>query len=432
MVITALIFVCIFLIIGVPISFAFGLSGVLGVLISGKGVVPGYVLAQKMIGDLNTFTLLAIPLFMLAGNLMLKADISRRLLEFLRATTSWLRGGMGIACTAACAIFGGMTGSGFASLNSIGQMSVQGFKDQGYEKGFYTAMIAGGASLAPIIPPAPGMIVYALVTGMSAGRLFIGGLGPGVVIAIVMSFVCMIYAKKKNIDYTGHFDLKLFFKTFGGAVFALVMPIIMMGGIMSGFFTATEAGVVACIYGIICGMVIYRTMTFKDLVDACVSTARACGMILTVLMTAGILGYLFARSGSAQSINLFLQSIPGMDNKYVLYTVMMAFFFIVGIPLEVMPIIRILMPLIYPTVLASGIDPLVFGVSAVCFSVIGAISPPVGNYIFMSMKVTDCRYSDCSKYMWVMTAIFAGVILLSGYLFPGIITFIPNLTMGKG
>ena len=428
MISTTLIFILIFFILGVPVSFAVGLAGILGVLLSGNGMVAGYIVAQRMGSDLFGFTLLCIPLFMMAGDIMAKAKISERLIRFATAAFCWLRGGVGIVCVFANAIFAGITGSGIAAINSVGQACIPAFEEAKYEKKFYAALIAGGGGLGPIIPPSGTMIMYSLATGMSVTRMFVGGIGPGLLISLGMCVLCMVYAKKHNIDHNkGQFNLKTLLKEFMNAVFALLMPLILMGTVILGVCTPTEAGILACLYGMFVGLFIYKTLTFKDIGKIFINTANASGMILMVIATTGFLSYLFARDGTAAQVADLFSLIPGMDNKYIFYGVLMVFFFVVGIPLEVGPLLRILMPLIYPLVLRSGIDPLVFGISAVCFAVIGNLSPPVGHYIFVSMKATKCPYIEIEKPMWLITFIFMGVVLFSGFFANGIITWLPQL-----
>ncbi len=249
------------IILGVPICFAIGLSGFLGIYFGSN--IDLFIVVQRFISGINSFSLMAVPLFILGGAVMDKAGISKRIVGFAAALFSWLRGGLSICCIAANMIFAGISGSGAAAVSAIGGITAPAMKEKGYKPGFVAALIGGAGSLGPVIPPSVDMIVFASITGLSVGRMFMGGILPGFVIGVCLMIFCYIYARMNNIDYGGKFDPKQAVIALKESIWALIMPFIVIGGVIGGIFTATEAGVIACIYGLIVGAFIYKELKWK-------------------------------------------------------------------------------------------------------------------------------------------------------------------------
>ena len=253
------------LLFGVPIAFAIGIAGTAGLYFG--STAPMFMVVKQFFEGINSFSYMAIPLFILAGAIMGKGGISKRIVNFASAILSWLRGGTAITTVGASMIFAAVSGSGAATISAIGGITVPEMLKKGYSRGFTAAMSAGAGSLGPIVPPSVDMIVFGCITGFSISRLFVGGIIPGFIIGLSLMIYCYIYAKKRNIDYGGKFRGKVVWAAFKDSIWALLMPIIIIGGVMGGAFTATEAGAVACVYGLIVSVFVYKSMSFKDLIN---------------------------------------------------------------------------------------------------------------------------------------------------------------------
>ncbi|QNL43882.1 TRAP transporter large permease [Oscillibacter hominis] len=422
----AVITLLVFLVVGVPVSFAIGLSGLLAILL-GSDIAP-FMAVQQAVRGMNSFSLMAGPLFILAGEILGGAKLSKRILDFCRACISQVRGGLGMVSVLANMIFAGISGSGAATMSAVGSLTVPELRAAGYKRSFIAALIAGSGALGPIIPPSTNMIVFASLTGFSIGKLFIGGLIPGIIIGICLMFLCRWYAKKYNVDAgSGSFSWKTVWKAFKNAFFALITPLIIVGGVISGVFTATESGIVACLYGLICGFFIYRTLHLKDLVTIFKRAASSSAMLMMIMGISNIYSYIFARENLATTIKNFMLSVTSDPNLVVLIIIVLML--IIGCFMETLAATAVIIPIVYPIVVGLGVDPLVFGVIFSIATVVGGLTPPVGLYLFLSMNIADAPFKDAVKYVAPVVLIVL-VVMLLGYLFPPIITFVPNLLMG--
>lgn len=269
------------LLFGVPIAFAIGIAGTAGLYFG--STAPMFMVVKQFFEGINSFSYMAIPLFILAGAIMGKGGISKRIVNFASAILSWLRGGTAITTVGASMIFAAVSGSGAATISAIGGITVPEMLKKGYSRGFTAAMSAGAGSLGPIIPPSVDMIVFGCITGFSISRLFVGGIIPGFIIGLSLMIYCYIYAKKRNIDYGGKFRGKVVWAAFKDSIWALLMPIIIIGGVMGGVFTATEAGAVACVYGLIVSVFVYKSMSFKDLINVLRSASVNMAMVMMII-----------------------------------------------------------------------------------------------------------------------------------------------------
>lgn len=422
----AVVTLLIFLVVGVPVSFAIGLSGLLAILL-GSDIEP-FMAVQQAIRGMNSFSLMAGPLFILAGEILGGAKLSKRILDFCRACIAQVRGGLGMVSVLANMIFAGISGSGAATMSAVGSLTVPELKAAGYKRSFIAALIAGSGALGPIIPPSTNMIVFASLTGFSIGKLFIGGLVPGIIIGICLMLLCRWYAKKYNVDAgAGHFSLKNVWKSFKSAFFALITPLIIVGGVISGIFTATESGIVACLYGLICGFFIYRTLHLKDLVGIFKRAASSSAMLMMIMGISNIYSYIFARENLATTIKEFMLSVT--SDPHIVVLIIIVLMLIIGCFMETLAATAVILPIVYPIVTGLGVDPLVFGVIFSIATVVGGLTPPVGLYLFLSMNIADAPFKEAVKYVAPVVLIIL-VTMLLGYLFPPIITFVPNLLMG--
>ena len=410
------------MVIGTPIAFAMGLSGVIGILTCSN--IDVSVLVQQICGDLNSFSLMACPFFLLAGELMSKGGLTSKIIDFCSALLGWIRGGLSIVTVGACMIFAGISGSGAADTSAVGSMVVPAMREKGYEDGFTASLLATAGALGPIIPPSMNMIIYSSITGDSVGKLFMGGYIPGFLIGIALMIMGVRYAKKKNISDKVGFNLPRLGRTFVGALGAIICPVIILGGILSGIFTATEAGIVACLYAVFCGTVIYKKLTWKNFWEAVYEACKTTGMVMMLLSTAAIYGYMFARAQVGNQLLEWLLSHNLSNISFML--IIMVFSLILGCFMDMLAVMMVIMPVLYPIVLQLGIDPIQFGVMFCIASVVGAVTPPVGSYLFIAMGIADTTMTRMIKHIVPMVMVTAVVMALIIFI-PEVATFIPSL-----
>jgi len=422
----AIIGLLVFLALGVPVSFAIGLGGLLAILFGSN--LPGFMAVQQMIRGMNSFALMAGPLFILAGEIMGAANLSKLILDFCRSVISWTKGGLGMVSVMANMIFAGISGSGAATMSAIGSLTVPELKKSGYHRSFVASLIAGSGALGPIIPPSTNMIVYASLTGFSTGKLFIGGIVPGIIIGLCLMGMCYWYASKYKVDLgTGTFDIRLVWKTFKKAFFALIMPFIIIGGVTSGFFTATESGIIACLYGLVCGFFIYRTLQLKDLYTIFKRATASSAMLMMLMGMANIYSYIFARENLAGYIKDLMTSIS--TNPTVVVLIIIGIMLVIGCFMETLAATAVILPIVYPIIINLGVDPLMFGVLFSIATVVGALTPPVGLYLFMSMNIAEATFQEAIRYS-TPVILFILITMVLILIFPQLVTFLPNLLMG--
>lgn len=426
MITIAVVGLLILLVLGVPVCFAIGLSGLLAIMLGSD--IPSLMAAHQAIRGMNSFSLMAGPLFILAGEIMGAANLSKRILDFCRACIAQVRGGMGMVSVLANMIFAGISGSGAATMSAVSTLTVPELKKEGYDSGFIASMIAGSGALAPIIPPSTNMIVYASLTGFSVGKLFMGGVVPGILIGVCLMVMCYWYARKHNVDRgTGHFSFRAVGKVSLHSFFALITPVIILAGVVSGKFTATESGIVACIYALICGFFIYRTLKLSDLVGIFKRAASSSAMLMMIMGISSIYSYIFARENLAENIKNFMLSIS--HDPAVVVFIIIVIMLIIGCFMETLAATAVILPIVYPIITSLGVDPLLFGVLFSISTVVGALTPPVGLYLFLSMNIAEAPFRRAISYTAPVVLIILAVMLLMWF-FPPIVTFVPNLLMG--
>ena len=398
------------LLFGVPIAFAIGIAGTAGLYFG--STAPMFMVVKQFFEGINSFSYMAIPLFILAGAIMGKGGISKRIVNFASAILSWLRGGTAITTVGASMIFAAVSGSGAATISAIGGITVPEMLKKGYD---------------PIIPPSVDMIVFGCITGFSISRLFVGGIIPGFIIGLSLMIYCYIYAKKRNIDYGGKFRGKVVWAAFKDSIWALLMPIIIIGGVMGGAFTATEAGAVACVYGLIVSVFVYKSMSFKDLINVLRSASVNMAMVMMIIGFSSIFSYIFALEGMGQKIVDFMLSITTSPTG--LFFLVIAFMVVIGCFMESLAALPIILPIIYPMFASLGVNLNQLGVVFALSTVLGGLTPPVGIYLFLSMNLTGSKMRDTVlPHMLIVIGIMLLVIVLC-ILLP-IPQFLPDLVFG--
>ena len=410
------------LILGMPISIALLGGSLLAILQS--GAVSMTVAAQKLFGAVDSFTLSAIPFFILAGALMSSGGIARRLTQLADALLGWLPGGMAVVATFTCMLFGCLCGSPTATVAAIGSLMVPALEDTGYDRKFTLALIATAGMLGTIIPPSTMMITYSSATGASVGKLFMGGIVPGVILGTLIILYCIYYGVKANIPRT-RFSFRRLWSAFVNSIGALLMPVIILGGIYSGVFTPTESAAVACAYGLLVGIFVYKEIRIKEIYSIIAKAASTSGMLMFIVATAGVFGLVMTREQIPTKAATLIMAVA--HNKYVFLALVNVLLLIVGCFLEATAAMLILCPILFPTVVAFGIDPVHFGIIVVLNLCIGLITPPLGVNLYVSAGLKNERIETViNKHLFILMFICLANLLLITYI-PDICLMLPNM-----
>jgi|CZCB01.1.fsa_nt_gi C4-dicarboxylate transporter DctM subunit len=406
----------------VPIMIALGMASVLYCLIT--NTVPIDMITNTYFTSMDSFPLIAIPFFILAGDLMMQGGISKRLINFCLSLVGAIMGALGMVTVLASMIFAAVAGSGTATVACIGGMTIPEMLKQGYEKGFACALAATAGALGPIIPPSVAMILYGVICGVSITELFIAGVIPGIMMAAGLVLLVHFVAKKKGYGANVLEDVKAgkimpVGKAFKEAIWSLLVPAIILGGIYSGMFTPTEAAVIACDVALIVGIFIYKEFKIKDIPAIIRRTAVTGGTVMLLVATATALGRLLTVE---QIPNKIAETIIGVsDNKIIILLVINLFLLLVGMFMETYAAIIILAPILLATVVNVGVDPLHFGIIMVFNLTIGLCTPPVGVNLFIASRIGECSLDRMVKPLLSMLGVLLLVLML--------ITYIPALSM---
>lgn len=413
--------------IGVPVVFSILLSCVLFLMVTGLSSLV--LVPQRIMVGLDSFPLLAAPLFILAGELMSHSSISKRLVEVVAVAFGRFRGGMGTVTIVACTIFAALTGSGPATVAAIGAVMLPALLEEGYTKGSAAGLVAAGGALGPIIPPSICMIVYATTMNQSVTYMFAGSIIPGLLIAAALLLVNTFLAKKWNLQmpekhYTFKEGMHLLWRSLG----VLFLPVLVLGGIYGGICTPTEAAVLACVYSAILGF-IYKDLTVKSLITIVQNAAAASSVLSVVIGVAGLLGWILAKTRIPVILTeAFIKVVPSANIYLAIFTILL---FIIGAIMYNIPAIVILAPVLIPVGVALGIDPLHLGIIFCINLIIGFVTPPFGINLFAACATTGESYSNVVKgVVPFMVAELVMVVLLT-YL-PQVTLLIPRMLYGYG
>lgn len=409
-------------ILGMPIALAL-VGGGIAAIMAGD-LMPLYTVAQKMFSQIDSFTLAAIPFFMLAGALMSSGGISNRLIKFANAAVGWMPGGLGVVTIFSCTLFGCLCGSPTATVAAIGSVMVPALEEAGYDRRFALSTIAAAGMLGTIIPPSTVMITYASATGASVGNLFMGGIIPGVILSALMILYAIYYGVKNNIPRT-KFNLRALGVASYHAIGAIFMPIIILGGIYSGVFTPTESAAVACAYGLIVGCFIYRELKLKDLVKTIRSAAGSSGMIMFIVSCAGVFALLMTREQIPAHAAEFIMSICSSRVTFLLLVNILLL--IVGCFMDTTPAVLIICPILLPAVVSYGIDPVHFGIVVLLNMCIGMITPPLGINLYVAATLRQAKVGELvNRHLLTYMLCCLINLMLITYL-PQICMWLPNL-----
>lgn len=405
----------------VPVAISLGLASSITVL--GMHMPLGLV-AQRFFSGLNSFTLLAIPFFILAGALMESTGISQRIVDFVSTMVGHYHGGLATILIISCMFFGALSGSAAATAAAIGSIMIPSMVKRGYDVRFSAATQASAAGLAVIIPPSISMILYCVATNVSITDMFVAGIIPGILLGVT-EIIYAWYVSRKN-GYAGdqRHTWQERAKSFKEAVWALLMPVIILGGIYGGVFTATEASAIAVAYAIFVGFFIYRELNWKKLVATFAEASILVAVIMLVLSTADLFAYVLTSAQVPNQVANWFIHIAG--NKYMFMVLINIFLFIVGMFFDPGPGMIILAPILMPAAVTLGIDPIHFGIVMVINFSIGAITPPFAVNLFVSSQVAGIKYEEIVKPVLPYIALLAIDLIIISYI-PSISLLLPGL-----
>ena len=410
---------------GMPISLAIGVTALGGLLVM-QGI-PLVVIPQKMFIGCDAFPLLAIPLFVLGGDLMLKGEITRGLLNFADLVVGRIRGGLAHATIVACAIFAGITGSAVADASAIGSVMIPAMHSAGYPKNYAAAVTASASIMGPIIPPSLVMVFFSLVTGASVGGLFMGGVVPGILIAVSLMTVNYFTSRKhgyqrRETRYGWLQTLRICVKS----IPVMLMPLIIVGGILGGIFTPTEAAGVGVLYALLIGFFVLGTLKLRDLPDLFMNTAKITSVVLLLLATTNVLSWIVTMQNVPQKTLAFFTSIS--TNPMVFLMLVNILLLITGCIIDTAPAIFLLVPIFAPVAKGYGIDLIHFGIIVTVNLCIGLLTPPVGSCLFIGSSLAKISLEELLKPLWPFLIAEIAILLLITYVTP-LVMWLPR-TLG--
>lgn len=410
------------LLINMPIAFALGIAAAITLL--ADNTLPINSIVTRAFVGVDSFTLLAIPFFIIAGELMNACGITERIVAFARSLVGHIRGGLAHVSIVSSMFFSGISGSATADASALGSMMIPAMKKNGFDADYAVAVNATSSAMGPIIPPSIMMVIYGSIANVSIAQLFLGGFVPGIMVGLGLMAMAYVIARKREYPAPNRDELPGVTTSFRGAIWAIAMPVIILGGIFSGIFTATEAGVVAVAYAALVGTFVYKTLTFqlvgKLLVDAAVTTAAA--MFLIAMATS--FAWLLAWAGFGAAVLDVLGGISA--DPTVALLLILTFILILGLFIEGIPILIIFTPVLLPVVLELGIDPVFFGVILVMAVVIGSVTPPVGILTYICCAIAGITISQAFRGLLPFCAVLIGILLLCA-IFPQLVMTVPSL-----
>jgi tripartite ATP-independent transporter DctM subunit len=414
-------------VLGIPVGYSLGIAGMLAYLNELGTRVNIPMLSQRMQYGVNNFLLLAIPLFILAAKLMNTAGITTRLFNFARCLVGFLPGGLGHANTVASLIFAGMSGAAVADAAGLGQVELKAMKDEGYDSEFSVAITAASSTIGPIFPPSIPMVIYALVAEESVGKLFLGGVVPGLVMTVALMLMVAYYAHRRGYPRTPFPGLREILYVASKAVLPILTPIILLGGIWSGVFTPTEAAAVAVAYALVLGVIVYKELHPRDLGKIFMETAKETAAIGIIICAANFFGWLLLRTGLTNKVATGITQLT--TDPMIFLLLVNVFLLVVGCFMETVVAILIVTPMLMPVVLKLGIDPLHFGLVLVLNLMIGLLTPPFGVVLFVMAGISDLSFERVVRATLPFLIPLLAVLLLITF-FPPLVTWLPKLVMG--
>jgi tripartite ATP-independent transporter DctM subunit len=404
------------MLIGVPVAVALGLASL--AFVATNGMPPMIVLAN-MVNGINSFPLIAVPFFILAGSLMNSAGITTRIFAFARATVGWMHGGLGHVNVGASVIFAGMSGAAVADAGGLGNIEIKAMRDAGYDTDFAVGITAASSTIGPIIPPSLPLVIYGVIADTSIGQLFTAGIIPGLLMAVSLMLMVAWYARKRGYPRDQQFSIHRFGTTLLHALLPLMTPIIIIGGIMFGIFTPTEAAIAAVAYSMVLGIFVYRTLDWKKILRISMDTVETTAAVMLIVAASTIFAWILTANQVAEHFSQLMLSVT--DNKVALLLIITLIVLVVGLFMETIAAITILTPVLLPVAISLGMDPVHFGIVMILNLMIGLLTPPVGMVLYVLSKVAHVSFERCV----MATAPFLIPLLVVLMM----LTFIPELSM---
>ncbi|HMA16622.1 MAG: TRAP transporter large permease [Bacteroidota bacterium] len=426
MITTIAILFFVFLAVGVPVAFALGLSTI--PVFFASDTMPLTVAMQRMYGATQSFPLLAVPFFILAGNLMNNTGITDRLLTFARLLTGWMAGGLAQVSIVLSALMGGISGSAVADAAMESRLLGAAMAQRGYATGFTATVIAFSSVITATIPPSIGLILFGFISEVSIGRLLLGGVVPGILMTVVLMGVTSVVAHRMGYrpELTERPAFRAVAASFLDCIWALLFPVFLLAGFRFGVFTATEAGAIVVLYALVIGVFVYRELTWAKLVAAMQDSVLDIGMVMLIIVMAAVLGHALTIEQAPRAITGFLADLPG--DKYVTLLAVLALLFVAGTVMEATVNVLLVTPLVLPALVQVGFDPVHMGVVMIILITMGGNTPPVGVIMYTVCGILKCSFAEFVRWSWPF--IVAMLLLIAAMsLVPEIVLFLPDHLM---
>jgi len=409
------------ILVGLPLWVSLGLASLVFLWMGGLSVT---ILPQKMSGSVNSFPIIAAPLFILMGNILAAAKITDRIVTFATAVIGWIRGGYAHASILTSIIFAGMVGSAVADAAGSGAIEIRAMKQAGYKPETAASITAAAATIGPIIPPSLPMVIYGVSADVSIGRLFLGGVIPGLLMGLSLMIMVSIIARRENMARLPFEGFRAIGVSFLKCFFAIMTPVVILGGMFSGLFTPTEAAAVACVYALVLGFVVYRTLHWRQLGPILVETAETTGIVMILVMAAGAFGWCISISRLPQTVAPII--VAAIDNPLLFLIIVNIALLIIGCFMEALAAMLILIPILVPAAMSFGIDPVQFGVMMVLNLIIGTITPPVGIVLFVVSRIAEIPFDRMAVAIlpWLVPLV---LVLAAIVVWPPLTTWLPSL-----
>lgn len=421
MIIVLFITFVILIILNLPVAFAL-LMACLAALIYDP-IVPLIIIPQRIFNGLDSFPLLAIPFFILAGSIMEKGGVSEKIINLANMAVGHIRGGLAMITVFASMIFSSMSGSTTAATAAIGKIVIPSMNKKGYSKSFSAGLVATSGALGSIIPPSITLIIFGVVGGVSIGKLLIGGILPGIFFGLALMITCYVIAIIKKYPAEKKPTFSEIWRNFVQSLLPLLMPIIMMGGILIGLFTPTEAAIVAIVYGLFLGMFVYKKIKFKDLPDIFYESVLVSSMVVLLIGVADLFGWIVTSQQLPQKASELILSIT--NNPYLILFIIVSFLLVVGCFMEATASIIILAPVLLPITNSMGMDPVHVGILVISAMAIGVVTPPMGVNLFVASSITGIPVSQVIRGVTPFVLIMIVALFILAYI-PILTTWLPS------
>lgn len=415
----------VFMILGMPIVFCLGAAGMLALAVASP--IPMIVAAQQMISQIDNFTLLAVPFFILAGTIMEHGGISVRMVRFAHCVVGHLPGGLAMVCVFSSMIFAGVSGSTSADAAAVGGVLVPAMIARGYDRGFVASLQASASTMGPLIPPSSLAIIYAALTNVSVARLFLSGIVAGLMICVALMVVTYFYAKRLGYAADRRATWRETWEALRGSAWALLVPVIILGGILSGVFTTVESGAITVAYALFVALVVYRELGWRELPGVVLRAGLTTAMVMIVISAAGLFSWILASHNLPTIVAGLLEQLA--DYRLVALFIMIIGMLLLGCVMEIVPAAMIMVPVLFPISRHLGFDDVHFGFLMMMTMALGAITPPSGVTLFITMGLAGVPLSGVNRFIWPMIGILFAILAMCA-LVPPTATLIPNLILG--